>query len=140
MDQGFNQVFWDACASGDFAAVCAEIKKGCDINYQNGDGRTGLMRAAKRDYKDIVRVLLDNGADVNLVDNKGKTAIMGAAKKGNRTILKKLIEAGADVNAKDDRGRTALMRAAFWDVSAASMCCWMPVRISTHRMKRAGRR
>lgn len=94
MDQGFNQVFWDACASGDFAAVCAEIKKGSDINYQNGDGRTALMRAAKRDYKDIVRVLLDNDADVNLVDNKGKTAIMGAAKKGNKTILKKLIEAG----------------------------------------------
>ena len=83
MDQGYSQVFWDACASGDFAAVCAEIKKGCDINYQNGDGRTALMRAAKRDYKDIVRVLLDNGADVNQVDNKGKTAIMGAAKKGN---------------------------------------------------------
>ena len=63
MDQGFNQVFWDACASGDFAAVCAEIKKGCDINYQNGDGRTGLMRAAKRDYKDIVRVLLERQPD-----------------------------------------------------------------------------
>ena len=83
MDQGYSQVFWDACASGDFAADCAEIKKGCDINYQNGDGRAALMRAAKRDYKDIVRVLLYNGADVNQVDNKGKTAIMGAAKKGN---------------------------------------------------------
>ena len=42
------------------------------------------MRAAKRDYKDIVRVLLDNGADVNQTDNKGKTAIMGAAKKATR--------------------------------------------------------
>ena len=62
MDQKFNKAFWDACANGDFATVCAEIKKGADINYQNGDGRTGLMRAAKRDYKDIVRVLLDNGA------------------------------------------------------------------------------
>ena len=113
MDQKFNKAFWDACANGDFATVCAEIKKGADINYQNGDGRTALMRASKRDYKDIVRVLLDNGADVNLEDNKGKTAIMGAAKKGNKTICKKLIEAGADVNKADDRGRTALMRAAF---------------------------
>ena len=52
MDQKFNKAFWDACANGDFATVCAEIKKGADINYQNGDGRTGLMRAAKRDYKD----------------------------------------------------------------------------------------
>ena len=48
MDQKFNKAFWDACANGDFATVCAEIKKGADINYQNGDGRTGLMRAAKR--------------------------------------------------------------------------------------------
>ena len=43
MDQKFNKAFWDACANGDFATVCAEIKKGADINYQNGDGRTGLM-------------------------------------------------------------------------------------------------
>ena len=40
-------------------------RKGLWYYYQNGDGRTGLMRAAKRDYKDIVRVLLDNGADVS---------------------------------------------------------------------------
>lgn len=80
MDQ-FNKVFWDACGNGDFTAVCAEMAKGVDINYQNGGGRTALMRAAKRDYKDIVRVLLDNGADVNIEDHKGKTAIMGAAKK-----------------------------------------------------------
>ena len=124
MDQKFNKAFWDACANGDFATVCAEIKKGADINYQNGDGRTGLMRAAKRDYKDIVRVLLDNGAEVNLEDNKGKTAIMGAAKKGNKTICKKLIEAGADVNTSDDRGRTALM----WDLWRI---CWQTVRIRT---------
>ena len=113
MNQIDIKTFWDACANGDFTTVCAEVKKGADINYQNGDGRTALMRAAKRDHKDIVRYLVDNGADVNAEDNKGKTAIMGAAKKGNKTICKKLIEAGADVNKKDDRGRTALMRAAF---------------------------
>ncbi|MEG0093812.1 MAG: ankyrin repeat domain-containing protein, partial [Erysipelotrichaceae bacterium] len=102
MDQ-LNNVFWEAAANDDFAAICAEIKKGTNINYQNGDGRTALMRSAKRGYKDIVRVLLDNDADVNLEDNNGKTAIMGAAKKGHRTIVKKLIEAGADVNKQDDR-------------------------------------
>ena len=26
MDQKFNKAFWDACANGDFATVCAEIK------------------------------------------------------------------------------------------------------------------
>ena len=81
MDQKFNKAFWDACANGDFATVCAEIKKGADINYQNGDGRTGLMRAAKRDYKDIVRVLLDNGAEVNLEDNKERPPLWGQRRK-----------------------------------------------------------
>ena len=77
MDQ-FNKVFWDSAANGDFTTLCAEIKKGVDLNYQNGEGRTALMRSAKRGYKDIVRVIIDNGADVNLVDKNGKTAIMGA--------------------------------------------------------------
>ena len=45
MDQSEIKVFWDACANGDFTTVCAEVKKGAQINYQNGDGRTGLMRA-----------------------------------------------------------------------------------------------
>ena len=27
MDQSFNKAFWDACANGDFATVCTEIKK-----------------------------------------------------------------------------------------------------------------
>ena len=113
MDQKFNKAFWDACANGDFATVCAEIKKGADINYQNGDGRTALMRASKRDYKDIVRVLLDNGADVNLEDNKGKTAIMGAAKKGNKTICKKLI---------GDKNKSRLRRLQFLQLRLLTIC------------------
>ena len=51
MDQNFNKVFWDACANGDFPMVCSQIKAGADVNYQNGDGRTALMRASKRDRK-----------------------------------------------------------------------------------------
>ena len=47
MDQNFNKVFWDACANGDFPMVCSQIKAGADVNYQNGDGRTALMRASK---------------------------------------------------------------------------------------------
>lgn len=72
MDQNFNKVFWDACAQGDFAMAAAQIKAGADVNYQNGDGRTALMRASKRDNKDVVQLLIDHGADVNAVDNKGK--------------------------------------------------------------------
>ena len=62
MDQT-NQEFFDAAARGDFAKVCAMVSKGANVNIQNGDGRTALMRSAKRGYEDIVRFLLDNGAD-----------------------------------------------------------------------------
>lgn len=81
MDQKFNKVFWDACANGDFAMAVGQIRTGADVNYANGDGRTALMRAAKRDRKDIVQLLIDNGADVNAADKYGKTALMGAAKR-----------------------------------------------------------
>ena len=37
MDQ-FNEVFWNSAANGDFTAICAEIKKGVNVNYQNGEG------------------------------------------------------------------------------------------------------
>ena len=47
MDQTEIKAFWDACANGDFTTVCAEVKKGVDVNVQNGDGRTALMRAAR---------------------------------------------------------------------------------------------
>ena len=50
MDQTVNKEFFDACAAGDFAKVCATIAKGADVNMANGDGRTGLMRSAKRGY------------------------------------------------------------------------------------------
>ena len=81
MDQNFNKVFWDACANGDFPMVCSQIKAGADVNYQNGDGRTALMRASKRDRKDVVQVLLDNGADVNITDNKGENSFDDSCKK-----------------------------------------------------------
>ena len=54
MDQ-VNQEFFDAAAAGDFGKVCAQVSKGADVNVRNGDGRTALMRSAKRGYEDIVR-------------------------------------------------------------------------------------
>ena len=101
------KLMWNCGTNGDVTTLVAQMKKGLDINYQNEEGRTILMRAAKRDHKDVVRILVDNGADVNKRDLNGKTALMGAAKKGNKTIVKKLMEAGADLNIQDVKGRTA---------------------------------
>ena len=87
MDQT-NQEFFDAAANGDFAKVCAQVAKGADVNVANGDGRTALMRSAKRGHEEIVRYLLDNGADTRARDKNNKTALMGAAKKGHLEICR----------------------------------------------------
>ena len=89
MDQ-INQEFFDAAARGDFEKVCAMVSKGANVNVANGDGRTALMRSAKRGYDNIVRFLLDNGADVRARDKNNKTALMGAAKKGHLEICRML--------------------------------------------------
>ena len=106
MDQT-NREFFEAAASGDFAKVCAEVAKGANVNIANGDGRTALMRSAKRGHTDIVRYLIDNGADPRKRDKNNKTALMGAAKKGHVDICRMLVHAGADVNSHDNKGRTA---------------------------------
>ena len=80
MDQT-NREFFDAAANGDFAKVCAAVSKGANVNIASGDGRTALMRSAKRGYEDIVRFLIDNGADTRARDKNNKTALMGPAKK-----------------------------------------------------------
>ena len=47
MDQ-INQEFFDAAGRGDFEKVCSMVSKGANVNIANGDGRTALMRSAKR--------------------------------------------------------------------------------------------
>ena len=46
-----NKEFFDACAKGDLEKVKETLANGADVNYKNGDSRTGLMRSAKRGYK-----------------------------------------------------------------------------------------
>ena len=78
MDQ-INKDFFDAAALGDLALVKESLAKGADVNYQNGDGRSALMRSSKRGHLDVVKCLLEHGALVNQRDNNQKTAIMTTA-------------------------------------------------------------
>ena len=100
MDQT-NKLFFDAAALGDLACVSSAVAKGADVNVQNGDGRSALMRSAKRGHEDVVRFIIDHDGEVNMRDANEKTAIMGPAKKGHLGIVKLLVDAGADVNAAD---------------------------------------
>lgn len=49
------------------------LERGADINIQNEEGYTPLMKAIYRENPETVKLLLDNGADVNIKTNNGET-------------------------------------------------------------------
>jgi ankyrin repeat protein len=87
---------------------------GADINIQDDEGYTPLMRILEKEVPDfgIAKMLVNQDADVNLKNNKGETALHIFAQNGiffSPTLLKKLIRAGTDINTRDDKGKTPLI-------------------------------
>jgi hypothetical protein len=62
------------------------LSKGADVNAQDDQGVTSLMRAVSNGHAGIVRELLGNGADVHAKDNKGETSLMKAEAKSYSEI------------------------------------------------------
>lgn len=62
-----------------------------DVNAQNENGETLLMRAASLGETEIVKLLLARGADVNRVDVFGNTAAVFAYEK-NQTAIEELLK------------------------------------------------
>jgi ankyrin repeat protein len=65
-----------------------------DINAQNANGETLLMRAVKMGETDLVQAMLDHGADVNRSDVLGRTAALFAYEK-DLTTIQSLLKRGA---------------------------------------------
>ena len=91
------------------------------INYQNEDGWTALMLAARNSNHtstdETVEILLKYNADVNLQNNDEFTALILASGKfqtdSSEKTIELLLEYNADVNVQDLNGNTALMYASF---------------------------
>ena len=92
--------------------VTSFIEKGVDVNVQDEKGRSALMWAAIKGYKEIAKELIKAGANVNLQDETGITALMFATFAKRKDMVNLLLEKGAFVNAKDLIGFTAAMYAA----------------------------
>ena len=55
---------------------------GADVNAQNKDGETALMRAVREGNTEVAEALIKAGADLNAQDKKGWTALMEVAYNG----------------------------------------------------------
>ena len=101
-----------APGGGYVGAVELLIAKGADVDVQDKDGETALVKAARRGHTRIAAELIKAGAKLDFRNDKGETVLILAAGGGYNWIVAELIKAGVDVNVTDNRGWTALMWAA----------------------------
>lgn len=84
-----------------------------NADKRDSDGRTLLMKAARKGNISMIENLIYSEADVNALDNDGWTALMYAARfQNNPKALELLINAGADISAENNYGVTALLLAS----------------------------
>src|SRR3989339_601373 len=83
------------------------------INAQNSYGKTPLYQACSKNYKDIVKLLLENGANPNIPNKDKETPLYWACAKGNLEIVKLLLEKDADVNIANKNRETPLYPACY---------------------------
>lgn len=96
------------------------IDRGADVNDQDTNKYTPLMRAVEAESKDNIALLIAKGANVGSANLNGQTALMLAARASDSGIIKLLTDHGAKIDAQDNQGRTALMYAVescyYWNV------------------------
>ncbi len=85
-----------------------DVEVGADINKQDEEGKTVLIKAAKVDNIPTVKELLTKGANTDIHDDQGKTALIHAAYEGNLGVVDILLDYEADVSLKDNTGNRAI--------------------------------
>ena len=80
------------------------IEAGVDVNAQNVDGNTALLRAACEGRAELASVLLRVGAKPDLQNADGYSALVLAKRRGNREIVDMLLACGADRSLRTSAG------------------------------------
>lgn len=89
-----------------FDMVKLLVARGAQVNVNDRDGITPLMRAiVLRDLR-MVKLLLDAGARINTTDHRGHTALTHAILRSDADILKLLIARGAETDVVTAMGTT----------------------------------
>ena len=80
---------------GDRDAIRLLLAQGADINEKDANGDTALHLAVSRDYRVVVKHLVNAGADVNAVNGAGVTPLAIALEVGSPEIVDMLRRNGA---------------------------------------------
>ena len=85
-----------------------------DVNMQDSDGFTAIMRAAHYGYLEVVTILLDDErVDPNVASATGKTSLILATEEAHASVVAQLLADPRVLrNAVTTAGRTALMSGA----------------------------
>ncbi len=68
-----NFLLLDGCYNNNLNIIRECLSKGCDINFQDYDKRTGLHIACEENHVQIINFLLENGADGTIQDRWGNS-------------------------------------------------------------------
>ncbi len=87
--------------------------KQTEIDVLDGEARTPLIHAVRKDKIEIISAILLKGANINHQDRNGWSALHFAVQEKHLESVKYLLAQGAAVDLKDTYGNTPLWRAAF---------------------------
>ena len=88
------------------------VEHGANLDIQDKDGCTPLMRASENNHVEMAAFLVEHGANIDLQDKDGHTPLMKVCKTGHADIVAYLIEHGATKDFQDRCGCTPLMIAS----------------------------
>jgi ankyrin len=101
--------FWIACYGGHGGIMKVLAEEGTDIFVSDRQkGENVLHLACKKNYVNIVKMLLNSKYPYDQVTKKGFTAVHIAAKYGNIKCIAALYEAGVDISAVNNDGISPL--------------------------------
>ena len=117
---GWVNRLWVAVEYNDIHSVKQMIHHGCDINHvfkEHGHHRRGLSPifiAVSKNFKDLVKLLVNEGCKLEQEDAYGETPLFSAVRGGKLPMIQQLIDAGADVNHLNSKGENVLFLAIRW--------------------------
>jgi hypothetical protein len=83
-------------------------ESGPQIDIYDSESDTLLIKAAKKNFTETVKKLLDANADINKADTSSTTPLMWAVAKGKVETVRLLVKFGANRNLEDNKGKTAM--------------------------------